>query len=139
MDEATSSVDMETDALIQQTIRTEFSDRTVLTIAHRLATVMDSDRVIVMSEGQVVEFAPPQQLINKKNGVFSSMVDDTGAKSARFLRMIADGSIDIFGNIKKSASTTPVSKPSTPAPLAAADEPVIDPFTDEHAVEDDAQ
>jgi len=98
MDEATSSVDMETDNLIQKTIRTEFSDRTVLTIAHRLSTIMDSDRVIVMDAGRIVEFDTPANLLKNPDGVFTTMVNQTGAKTAQFLKQIANKQIDVFGN-----------------------------------------
>ncbi|XP_066455218.1 multidrug resistance-associated protein 1-like isoform X2 [Eleutherodactylus coqui] len=77
LDEATASIDMETDNLIQSTIRKVFSDCTVLTIAHRLHTVLDSERVLVLDAGRVVEFDEPQRLIQKK-GVFSKMVAEAG-------------------------------------------------------------
>uniref|UniRef100_A0A453YVB8 Uncharacterized protein n=1 Tax=Anopheles gambiae TaxID=7165 RepID=A0A453YVB8_ANOGA len=78
LDEATAAVDLETDDLIQRTIRTEFKDCTVLTIAHRLNTIMDSDKVIVLDKGQIVEFAPPAELLQSKNSAFYSMAKDAG-------------------------------------------------------------
>uniref|UniRef100_A0A182WGR0 ABC-type glutathione-S-conjugate transporter n=1 Tax=Anopheles minimus TaxID=112268 RepID=A0A182WGR0_9DIPT len=78
LDEATAAVDLETDDLIQRTIRTEFNDCTVLTIAHRLNTIMDSDKVIVLDKGQIVEFAPPSELLQSKNTAFYSMAKDAG-------------------------------------------------------------
>ncbi|KAF9935468.1 hypothetical protein BGZ67_003418 [Mortierella alpina] len=60
LDEATSAVDVETDELIQKTIRREFSNLTVLTIAHRIKTVMDSDRILVLDQGMVVEYDSPR-------------------------------------------------------------------------------
>ncbi|CAJ0961700.1 unnamed protein product [Ranitomeya imitator] len=79
LDEATASIDMETDSLIQGTIRKVFSDCTVLTIAHRLHTVLDSERVLVLEAGRVVEFDEPQRLV-QKNGAFSKMVSEAGIK-----------------------------------------------------------
>ncbi|KAJ2829936.1 Multidrug resistance-associated protein 1 [Coemansia erecta] len=73
LDEATAEVDLDTDKRIQQLIRDEFNDCTVLTIAHRLETVMNSDRIVVMDKGQVVEVGPPQELI-AKGGHFAELV-----------------------------------------------------------------
>jgi len=77
LDEATSAVDMETDELIQQTIRLEFADRTVLTIAHRLNTIMDYTRIMVLDKGFVVEFDTPLNLLVQK-GIFYSMAREAG-------------------------------------------------------------
>ncbi|KAG8222673.1 hypothetical protein J437_LFUL002555 [Ladona fulva] len=78
LDEATAAVDLETDELIQTTIRSEFKDCTILTIAHRLNTIMDSDRVIVLDKGQIVEFDPPRTLLENRNSVFFGMAKDAG-------------------------------------------------------------
>lgn len=80
MDEATAKVDPQTDALIQSTIRTNFANCTILTIAHRLHTVMDSDKVLVMDAGRLIEYGSPYELLNKINesGIFYSMVKQTG-------------------------------------------------------------
>ncbi|KAG6453080.1 multidrug resistance-associated protein 1 isoform X1 [Manduca sexta] len=78
LDEATAAVDLETDELIQKTIRSEFASCTVLTIAHRLNTIMDSTKVMVLDRGQLVEYAPPEQLLQDKNSIFYSMAKDAG-------------------------------------------------------------
>uniref|UniRef100_A0A8D2LB01 Uncharacterized protein n=1 Tax=Varanus komodoensis TaxID=61221 RepID=A0A8D2LB01_VARKO len=77
LDEATAAVDMETDHLIQETIRTEFSNCTVLTIAHRLHTIMDSNRVLVLQAGKIVEFDSPEILLQQQ-GLFAEMARDAG-------------------------------------------------------------
>ncbi|XP_030646267.1 multidrug resistance-associated protein 1 isoform X2 [Chanos chanos] len=77
LDEATAAVDLETDNLIQSTIRTQFEDCTVLTIAHRLNTIMDYTRVLVLDRGQMAEFGSPSSLIAKK-GIFYKMAKDSG-------------------------------------------------------------
>ncbi|XP_058808247.1 ATP-binding cassette sub-family C member 4-like isoform X2 [Phymastichus coffea] len=79
LDEATANVDPATDELIQRTIRAKFGDCTVLTIAHRLTTIMDSDRILVMDAGEVVEFDRPEILLAKNNGYFANMVRETGS------------------------------------------------------------
>ncbi|EMP33031.1 Canalicular multispecific organic anion transporter 2 [Chelonia mydas] len=77
LDEATAAIDLETDDLIQMTIRTQFEDCTVLTIAHRLNTIMDYTRVLVLDKGTVAEFDTPSSLIESR-GVFYSMAKDAG-------------------------------------------------------------
>uniref|UniRef100_A0A0D9R8Q9 Multidrug resistance-associated protein 1-like n=1 Tax=Chlorocebus sabaeus TaxID=60711 RepID=A0A0D9R8Q9_CHLSB len=77
LDEATASIDFETDKLVQTTIRKEFSDCTILTIAHRLQSIIDSDRVLVLDSGSIVEFEAPQNLIRQK-GLFYEMTMDAG-------------------------------------------------------------
>ena len=79
LDEATASIDNETDELVQAAIRSEFSRCTVLTIAHRLHTIADSDRVLVLDAGEVREFAPPAELLADPNGAFRGMVDAAAA------------------------------------------------------------
>lgn len=81
LDEATAAVDLETDNLIQTTIRSAFADCTVLTIAHRLHTIMDSNRVMVLHAGQIVEFDSPEELLMKQ-GIFSAMAKDAGIAAA---------------------------------------------------------
>eukprot|EP00038_Savillea_parva_P006061 m.161407 g.161407 ORF g.161407 m.161407 type:complete len:1586 (+) comp12073_c0_seq1:309-5066(+) len=78
-DEATSSVDSHTDAVIQQLIRHAFKDRTVLTIAHRLHTILDSDRILVLQDGRVAEFDAPSALLSVPHGLFRSMLESTSA------------------------------------------------------------
>jgi ABC-type multidrug transport system fused ATPase/permease subunit len=91
LDEATAAVDVGTDALIQKTIREEFANCTVLAIAHRLNTIIDSDRVLVLDAGEKVEFGSPADLLRNPDGIFTSMVNDTGDSNARFLRSVAFG------------------------------------------------
>nr|XP_033792775.1 multidrug resistance-associated protein 7 isoform X2 [Geotrypetes seraphini] len=74
IDEATASVDQKTDQLLQQTIRERFADKTVLTIAHRLNTIMDSDRVLVMNAGKVVELDTPKVLCNNSESSFHRLI-----------------------------------------------------------------
>lgn len=88
MDEATASVDMETDKVIQETIRKSFSDATLLVIAHRINTIIDMDRIMVLSDGKLVEFDTPQALLSNPDGVFTKMVEATGDASATFLKGI---------------------------------------------------
>ena len=83
LDEATANVDVETDALIQKTIREEFESCTLIAIAHRLHTIIDADMVIVMDRGMAAESGSPSELLSNPEGVFSSkpydciLTDDT--------------------------------------------------------------
>jgi ABC-type multidrug transport system fused ATPase/permease subunit len=74
IDEATASVDGSTDQLIQQTLRSAFADATVITVAHRIATIKDSDLIVVMDKGRVAEAGAPDVLLESK-GLFAAMVE----------------------------------------------------------------
>ncbi|XP_012942497.1 multidrug resistance-associated protein 1 [Aplysia californica] len=78
LDEATAAVDFETDELIQKTIRTQFQDSTILTIAHRLNTILDYDRVMVLDRGYIKEFAAPSALLSDPSTIFYGMARDAG-------------------------------------------------------------
>ncbi|CAE6500425.1 unnamed protein product [Rhizoctonia solani] len=86
LDEATASVDLETDSRIQMTIKAEFTDRTLLCIAHRLRTIINYDRVVVMDQGQIVEVGTPLELFSKQSGIFRSMCDQSGIDSSEIAR-----------------------------------------------------
>ncbi|KAK6580866.1 hypothetical protein PZA11_006354 [Diplocarpon coronariae] len=90
LDEATSAVDMATDALIQHSIRAEFGDSTLLVIAHRLSTIADFDKILVMGDGRVEEFGSPRELFANERGVFRAMVQQSGER-ARLEGIIRQG------------------------------------------------
>ncbi|XP_077862008.1 ATP-binding cassette sub-family C member 9-like [Saccoglossus kowalevskii] len=75
MDEATASIDLQTDARLQEVVAVAFSDKTVITIAHRISTILDSDLVLVLSNGRVMEYDTPQNLLKKDGSMFSSLVN----------------------------------------------------------------
>lgn len=99
LDEATANVDPTTDRLIQETIRIKFAECTVLTIAHRLHTVMDSDRVLVMDAGESVEFGTPHDLLQMPVGVFKEMVLATGPAESERLFQIAKQKYEEVANV----------------------------------------
>jgi ABC-type multidrug transport system fused ATPase/permease subunit len=78
LDEATAAVDIETDAMLQTTLRSNmFKDRTIITIAHRINTILDSDRIVVLDNGKVAEFDTPSVLVGRK-GLFYELVKEAG-------------------------------------------------------------
>uniref|UniRef100_A0A8C7TP21 Cystic fibrosis transmembrane conductance regulator n=2 Tax=Oncorhynchus mykiss TaxID=8022 RepID=A0A8C7TP21_ONCMY len=82
IDEATANVDPRTDELIQKTIRDKFRECTVLTIAHRLNTIIDSDRILVLDAGQIHAYDEPYTLLQNHDGIFFKMVQQTGRQEA---------------------------------------------------------
>ncbi|XP_055302579.1 ATP-binding cassette sub-family C member 4-like isoform X2 [Sitodiplosis mosellana] len=89
LDEATANVDPQTDLLIQQTIREKFAECTVLTVAHRLHTIIDSDRVLVMDTGRAAEFDEPHNLLQNQTGIFYGMVKALGPQEFNRLSQMA--------------------------------------------------
>ncbi|KAJ7436833.1 P-loop containing nucleoside triphosphate hydrolase protein [Mycena latifolia] len=90
LDEATSAIDYKTDAIIQTSLRNELkSDVTVITIAHRLETILDSDKIMVLDEGRIVEFDAPNVLLKNPQGKLRALVDESGNKQK--LHAMAEG------------------------------------------------
>ena len=87
LDEATSNVDMQTDHFIQDFIHHKFAETTVITIAHRLNTIADYDKIIVMDRGRIIEIGSPHELISK-DGLFAEMVNHTG-RNADLIKKVA--------------------------------------------------
>ncbi|RXM31090.1 hypothetical protein EOD39_7276 [Acipenser ruthenus] len=85
IDEATANVDPRTDELIQKTIREKFEQCTVLTIAHRLNTIIDSDRILVLDAGRIHEYDEPYVLLQNNDSIFCKMVQQTGKAEAAAL------------------------------------------------------
>ncbi|KAJ2083951.1 hypothetical protein H4R24_000394 [Coemansia sp. RSA 988] len=83
LDEATAAIDNETDEIIQQTIKKEFKDCTVLTIAHRLNTIIDSDMILVVDGGRLAEYDTPQNLLANKESIFAKLVEEAQNSSTR--------------------------------------------------------
>ncbi|KAJ3067462.1 hypothetical protein HDU99_003519 [Rhizoclosmatium hyalinum] len=88
MDEATSSVDAESDLRIQDSMKTHFKDTTVISIAHRLNTIAAFDRILVLDHGKVAEFEAPHLLLSR-DSIFTEMVNATGVANAAVVRAIA--------------------------------------------------
>ncbi|XP_016472773.2 putative ABC transporter C family member 15 isoform X1 [Nicotiana tabacum] len=84
LDEATASVDAATDAVLQKIISQEFRNRTVVTIAHRIHTVIDSDLVLVLNEGRIAEYDTPAKLLEKEDSFFSKLIKEYSMRSKSF-------------------------------------------------------
>ena len=115
LDEATANVDLETDNFIQRMLRERFQNCTVIIVAHRLATIIDADRILVMKDGQMVEFNHPfkllineddDQTITNINGHFARSVLATGVDSAYSLFEIAKKGYETKNKFKEDTSNT---------------------------------
>jgi ABC-type multidrug transport system fused ATPase/permease subunit len=104
VDEATANVDVHSDALVQSVLRRDFADRTVITIAHRLNTIIDSDRIVVLDQGQVLEVGTPAALLANPESAFSKMVNETGPIMSAFLRRAATGEVDYAKELEAAAA-----------------------------------
>ncbi|KAF8528037.1 P-loop containing nucleoside triphosphate hydrolase protein, partial [Hysterangium stoloniferum] len=93
LDEATSAIDYATDSIIQNTLREVLKDATLITIAHRLQTIMDADKIMVLDAGNMVEFDSPRNLLKKDGGYLKGLVDESGDPEALY-RMAEDGRTD---------------------------------------------
>ncbi|CAE7212544.1 unnamed protein product [Rhizoctonia solani] len=84
LDEATAAIDYNTDTAIQKSIRTELNDRTLIIVAHRLQTICDADKIMVLEAGKIIEFDSPAALLRKESGAFKSLVDESGDRDALY-------------------------------------------------------
>nr|XP_027190431.1 ABC transporter C family member 12-like isoform X3 [Cicer arietinum] len=91
LDEATAAVDVRTDALIQKTIRQEFYSCTMLIIAHRLNTIIDCNRILLLDTGKVLEYSSPEKLLQNEETAFYKMVQSTGPVNAEYLCSLVFG------------------------------------------------
>ncbi|KAL7532152.1 hypothetical protein ACHAWF_004026 [Thalassiosira exigua] len=89
LDEATASVDRRTDELLHKALKESFRDATIIAVAHRLDTVIESDLILVLGHGKVLEFGSPAELIRRPDGNFASMVNDTGQSMSQELKRLA--------------------------------------------------
>lgn len=100
IDEATANVDYKTDQIIQKTIREQFSECTVLTIAHRLATVVDSSRILCLSEGEVKDFDKPSVLLSDESTILFELTRKLSPNERKFIFDIAFGRVSFTDKIE---------------------------------------
>jgi len=125
VDEATANIDADTDAAIQHAVRTAFGGATVITIAHRLHTIIDSDAILVLSAGTVLEYGPPADLLARAPsstpgdgaGAFAALVAETGAKTAAALTAAANAAA---ADRAAAAATAAAATAAPPAAVVAA-------------------
>ena len=103
MDEATASIDIQTDILIQEMVRENFKDCTVLTIAHRLHSIMDSNKVMVFDDGHLMENDSPLALMDNNDSIFNNLVQQSGC--ANELKRLAEGTSSIAETLKANHSS----------------------------------
>jgi len=108
LDEATSSVDQETDKLIQGTIRSVFKSQTILTIAHRIDTILDYDKILIMDQGRKMEFDAPSVLLNDEKSQFTQIVQESfGINASNVHSFLKDhGTTGVIEPVKDISTTT---------------------------------
>ncbi|KAH9028054.1 hypothetical protein EDB83DRAFT_2526416 [Lactarius deliciosus] len=107
LDEATSAIDYKTDTVIQTSLRTELTgDVTLITVAHRLQTIIDADKVMVLDAGRIVEFDKPSELLKLENGRFRSLVDESGDKDLLYSMASSASKAKYGGAITTATNTT---------------------------------
>ncbi len=74
MDEATANIDLKTEEVIQQAIKISFHNTTIITIAHRIKTILDYDKILVLHDGEILEYDSPTNLIQNKQSAFSTLL-----------------------------------------------------------------
>ncbi|KPV72284.1 uncharacterized protein RHOBADRAFT_39718 [Rhodotorula graminis WP1] len=116
LDEATASTDSQTDELITQTIREEFADSTLLVIAHRLRTIIDFTRVLVLDRGEIVEFDSPAKLLDDPSSRFYALCRASGRREFTILKKMAQGRARVTHRprkiVRRPTTTTTTDKPS---------------------------
>ena len=88
---------------MQQALDRAMEGRTSIVIAHRLNTIMDSSKILVLDDGNVAEFGPPVELLNNPEGLFTSLVNATGAQTSMTLRKIAAGELNVTDSVVPDA------------------------------------
>lgn len=121
LDEATASVDFDTDVLIQKAIRTSFPNTTLLVIAHRLNTVMDMNRILALKQGEVQEFDSPKNLVQNKKSMLYGMIKATGKANAKHLKKLAMGEGDLIETLQATAGDKTLELPTSPEIVAKTD------------------
>ncbi|KAH9028261.1 hypothetical protein EDB84DRAFT_1563180 [Lactarius hengduanensis] len=107
LDEATSAIDYKTDTIIQTSLRTELKgDVTLITVAHRLQTIIDADKVMVLDAGRIVEFDKPSELLKVENGRFRSLVDESGDKDLLYSMASSASKAQYGGAITTATNAT---------------------------------
>ncbi|TPR05421.1 hypothetical protein CAN33_0034650 [Aspergillus niger] len=90
LDEPTAAVDVETDAMMQRIIRSRFASHTIITVAHRLDTIMDFDRIAVIDAGRLAEWGTPKQLVDEEDGDYSSAMETRPSAESQAGTVVVD-------------------------------------------------
>mmetsp|Transcript_14515 Transcript_14515/g.21627 ORF Transcript_14515/g.21627 Transcript_14515/m.21627 type:complete len:993 (-) Transcript_14515:9-2987(-) len=101
LDEPTANVDINTDHLLQKTLKEKFSHATIISVAHRLDTIIDYDKILVLGDGKVLEYGPPKELLLNATGHLSSMVKNTGDSMSKLLHRKANVSKSLSSKVRE--------------------------------------